>query len=119
MTDCGNIGVIGSGSWATAIAKMLLDKTEHINWYIRRNDRIEDFIRLEHNPAYLTSVHFDTNRILFSQKLLKVLQIRHSYQLHHLRNCQVQHHSRPRRHSFVAHIHGDVLDHRKHYNLPQ
>lgn len=73
MTDCGNIGVIGSGSWATAIAKMLLEKTEHINWYIRRNDRIEDFMRLEHNPAYLTSVHFDTNRILFSSNINEIV----------------------------------------------
>lgn len=73
MTDCGNIGVIGSGSWATAIAKMLLDKTDHINWYIRRNDRIEDFLRLEHNPAYLTSVHFDTNRIFFSSNINEIV----------------------------------------------
>jgi glycerol-3-phosphate dehydrogenase (NAD(P)+) len=73
LTDCGNIGVIGSGSWATAIAKMLLDKTEHINWYIRRNDRIEDFMRLEHNPAYLTSVHFDTSRILFSSNINEIV----------------------------------------------
>jgi glycerol-3-phosphate dehydrogenase (NAD(P)+) len=73
LTDCGNIGVIGSGSWATAIAKMLLDKTDHINWYIRRNDRIEDFLRLEHNPAYLTSVHFDTNRIFFSSNINEIV----------------------------------------------
>ena len=73
MTDCGNIGVIGSGSWATAIAKMLLDKTDHINWYIRRNDRIDDFMRLEHNPAYLTSVHFDIKKIFFSSSINEIV----------------------------------------------
>jgi len=73
LTDCGNIGVIGSGSWATAIAKMLLDKTDHINWYIRRNDRIEDFMRLEHNPAYLTSVHFDIKKIFFSSSINEIV----------------------------------------------
>ena len=61
-----NIAVMGGGSWATAIAKMMLEKNERIWWYIRREDRIEEFKRLGHNPAYLTSVHFDVNRIHFS-----------------------------------------------------
>ncbi|MDY2975551.1 MAG: NAD(P)H-dependent glycerol-3-phosphate dehydrogenase [Alloprevotella sp.] len=66
MYDLGNIVVMGSGSWATAIAKMLLEGVDHIWWYMRRADTIEDFRRLEHNPSYLTSVHFDTSRITFT-----------------------------------------------------
>ena len=65
----GNIAVMGGGSWATAIAKMLLEKNNHIWWYLRRDDRIEDFRRLGHNPAYLTSVHFDVDRITFSSDI--------------------------------------------------
>ena len=61
----GNIAVLGGGSWATAIAKMLLEKGGEIWWYLRREDRIEDFKRLGHNPAYLTSVNFDVKRIHF------------------------------------------------------
>ncbi len=57
---------MGGGSWATAIAKIVLNHEEHINWYIRREDRIEEFKRLGHNPTYLTSVPFDTSRISFS-----------------------------------------------------
>ena len=57
----GTIAVLGGGSWATAIAKMMLEKNEEIWWYMRRDDRIEEFQRLGHNPAYLTSVeHADT-----------------------------------------------------------
>lgn len=59
------IAIMGGGSWATAIAKIVLSTQEHINWYMRRPDRIEDFQRLEHNPAYLTSIKFDINRISF------------------------------------------------------
>ena len=66
------VAIMGGGSWATAIAKILLSNVEKINWYIRRDDRIEDFKRLGHNPAYLSSVRFDTNRINFSSDINKV-----------------------------------------------
>lgn len=69
MENCGTIAILGGGSWATAIAKIVLDKVDHINWYIRRDDRIEDFKRLRHNPAYLTGVQFDIDRITFSSDL--------------------------------------------------
>lgn len=69
MEGCGQIAVIGGGSWATAIAKMVLERVDHLNWYIRRSDTIEEFRRAEHNPHYLTGVHFDVSRITFSADL--------------------------------------------------
>ena len=68
------VAIMGGGSWATAIAKVLLSNVESINWYIRRDDRIEDFKRLGHNPAYLSSVMFDTNRINFSSDINKIVK---------------------------------------------
>ena len=65
----GKIAVIGGGTWATAIAKLILNNTDSINWYMRRKDRIDDFKRLGHNPAYLSSVKFDIDRIQFSNNL--------------------------------------------------
>lgn len=62
----GRIAVIGGGSWATALAKILLNNCDSILWHIYREDRIEDFRRLGHNPAYLSDVAFDTSRITFS-----------------------------------------------------
>ena len=64
--ETGKIAIMGSGSWATAIAKMVLEKVPSITWYMRRTDTIESFKRLEHNPSYLTGVHFDTHRIHFT-----------------------------------------------------
>ena len=61
----GKIAIIGGGTWATAIAKLILNNTDSINWYMRRKDRIDDFKRLGHNPAYLSSVKFDISRIHF------------------------------------------------------
>lgn len=65
----GRVAVIGGGSWATAIAKIMLHHEESICWYMRRDDRIEEFKRLGHNPAYLTSLQFDVNRINFSSDI--------------------------------------------------
>ena len=70
----GKIAVMGGGSWATAIAKIVLSKTESINWYMRRDDRIADFKRLGHNPAYLTSVKFDVKRIHFSSNINDIVK---------------------------------------------
>ena len=45
MDSCGNIAIIGSGSWATAIAKLVVQHTHHIGWYMRHDERIEAFKR--------------------------------------------------------------------------
>lgn len=74
MYNCGKIAIIGGGSWATAIAKIVINHTHHIGWYMRRDDRIEDFKRLQHNPAYLTSVHFNIDEIDFSSNLNDIVQ---------------------------------------------
>ena len=74
MFDCGKIAIIGGGSWATAIAKIVVEHTHHIGWYMRRDDRIEDFRRLGHNPAYLMSVRFNINEIEFSSDLNYIVQ---------------------------------------------
>ncbi len=60
---------MGGGSWATALAKLLLRNCPGIIWYMRRQDRIEEFLRLRHNPAYLTDVEFDTDRIYFTSNI--------------------------------------------------
>ncbi len=75
MFDCGKIAIIGGGSWATAIAKIVVRNTHNIGWYMRRDDRIEDFKRLGHNPAYLMGVHFDINEIMFSNDINKIVQM--------------------------------------------
>ncbi|MDR2119321.1 MAG: NAD(P)H-dependent glycerol-3-phosphate dehydrogenase [Tannerella sp.] len=65
MSFPGKTAVMGGGSWATALAKIVLSTQTDINWYMRRPDRIEDFRQMKHNPAYLSSLMFDTSRIRF------------------------------------------------------
>ena len=69
MNNCGKIAIIGGGSWATALAKLVVKHEHHIGWYMRRDDRIAEFKRLGHNPAYLQAAHFDINEIEFSSDL--------------------------------------------------
>lgn len=68
----GRIGVLGGGSWATALAKALLVNNENILWYMRRQDRIDDFIKYGHNPVYLSDAGFDTDRIEFSADINEI-----------------------------------------------
>jgi glycerol-3-phosphate dehydrogenase (NAD(P)+) len=54
-----NIGVIGNGSWATALVKILTDNEYAVNWWIRNTVSIDYLKRRRHNPNYLSSAFFD------------------------------------------------------------
>lgn len=68
-TRSGKIAVMGGGSWATALSKLLLKNCRSIIWYMRRPDRINEFKRLGHNPAYLSDVEFPIDRIDFRDNI--------------------------------------------------
>lgn len=63
------IAIIGGGSWATAIAKMITDNGQRINWWIRDEEQVEYMRQLGHNSKYLTSVQFSTDRLDLSTDL--------------------------------------------------
>lgn len=56
-------GIIGSGSWATALAKILTDKDNSINWFVRSERIVNHLTTRQHNPNYLSSVYFDKNKL--------------------------------------------------------
>lgn len=62
-------GIIGSGSWATAIAKILTDNNHRINWWIRNCDTIKYLQQRRHNPHYLSNAYFETNMLQLSDSL--------------------------------------------------
>ena len=74
INEKSKIAVLGGGSWATAIAKILLTNADSINWYMRRQDQIDEFIRQSKNPSYLTGITFDTDRIHFTSDINKVVR---------------------------------------------
>ena len=70
----GKVAIIGGGTWATAIAKLVLCNTDSINWYIRNENTIEEFIRSGRNPMYLSSVKFEISRISFSTDINDIVK---------------------------------------------
>lgn len=68
-------GIIGSGSWATALAKILTDKQHPVNWWIRNEDSIRHIRQRRHNPSYLSSVEFDTALLNMSADVREVIRL--------------------------------------------
>ena len=66
--------VLGGGSWATAIVKMLCEKVDQVGWYMRNTTAIEYIKEHNHNPNYLTSVEFRTNQLLLSDDINELVE---------------------------------------------
>ncbi len=66
-------GIIGSGSWGTALAKILTDNEHKINWWIRSDENIHIFKNRRHNPQYLRNTFFNTGLIHFSANIQEVI----------------------------------------------
>ncbi len=61
--------VFGSGSWATAIVKMLCENLEVVGWYMRSVYIKEHLLKEQHNPSYLSSVEFKTQQLILSNDI--------------------------------------------------
>ena len=68
-----NVAVLGSGSWATALAKIVMHNVPEINWYIRKQETIDEFREIRRNPNHLEWAYFDISRINFSNDINQVL----------------------------------------------
>lgn len=69
------IGVLGGGSWATALIKILTQNVDKINWWIRNYRDIEYIQQFGHNPRYLSSARMDTNKVVLSHDLEHVVKM--------------------------------------------
>ena len=67
-------GIIGSGSWATALVKILTDNGHKVNWWIRNSPVIEQIQKRRHNPYYLSSAYFDISLLNMSDDLKKIIK---------------------------------------------
>ena len=65
--------MIGYGSWATALAKVLTENEPSIGWYVRNPEVLESLRDKGRNPRYLSNVRFDRTRINPSDDLDRVV----------------------------------------------
>ena len=68
-----NFGILGSGSWGTAIAKILTDNGQTIYWWNRSEKAIEQMMMRRHNPHYLSGAYFDTAQLKLTTNLAEVI----------------------------------------------
>lgn len=66
-------GIIGGGSWATALAKILTDKRHSINWWMRNPAMVQHIRERHHNPHYLSSANFDISLLSLSSDIAEVV----------------------------------------------
>jgi len=67
------IGVLGSGSWATALVKILTDSKLHVNWYVHDQEQAKKTKSSSRNPNYLSEVKFRPRRITVSNDINEVV----------------------------------------------
>ena len=68
------IAVFGSGSWATAIVKMLCENLETVGWYMRNEQSLEYIKQNKHNQNYLSSVEFNLDQLKLSNEINELIE---------------------------------------------
>jgi len=69
-----NIAVIGGGSWATAIVKILSESNDYVGWWMRDTENVMHIKKYHHNRRYLSSVELPTERIDISDDLNHIIE---------------------------------------------
>lgn len=67
-------GILGSGSWGTALAKILTDNGHTIHWWNRSQTVIEYILNRHHNPHYLSAAHFNITKLHLSTNPVEIIQ---------------------------------------------
>jgi glycerol-3-phosphate dehydrogenase (NAD(P)+) len=67
------VSVIGGGSWATAIIKILSNNVNQLHWWVRSAETAEFIRKYRHNPNYLSDVEINTDKIVVETDLKKAI----------------------------------------------
>ena len=74
MPDFSKVAVIGGGSWATALVKILSENNTSVGWYIRNEVIYEHLHQEGHNPNYLSGVEFDVSKLDLHTDINKITE---------------------------------------------
>ena len=73
MEKARKIGVLGSGSWGTAMIKMLTENSNNILWYVRDNIQAEEIIKTKRNPRYLKELEINIEKVFISSNIKEII----------------------------------------------
>jgi glycerol-3-phosphate dehydrogenase (NAD(P)+) len=73
MATVPRIGILGSGSWATALAKMICENVDELNWWVRSMDTLEFLEEHGSNPRYIESIQFPKEKLRLSNDMQEVI----------------------------------------------
>lgn len=74
MNKAVRVAVLGGGSWATAIVKILCENLDQVGWYMRNTNAIEHIKREGHNPNYLSAIEFDVNKLKLTNNINEAVE---------------------------------------------
>lgn len=73
MKNYPKVAVIGGGSWATALVKILSENLDEVYWWVRSQETIDYINKHDHNPNYLSNVELELERISVSNDMNAVV----------------------------------------------
>lgn len=68
-----SVAVIGNGSWATALVKLLCANLSNVGWFVRSADMIDHIKKHKHNPRYLQSMELQPEKLSMSNDINEVI----------------------------------------------
>ena len=74
LSPSSRYAVLGGGSWATAIVKILSYSIESLGWYVRSEDTLKHIEQFGHNPKYLSSINIDTKKVWLTNDINQIIE---------------------------------------------
>ncbi|MFQ3574957.1 MAG: NAD(P)H-dependent glycerol-3-phosphate dehydrogenase [Cytophagales bacterium] len=68
------VAVIGGGSWATALVKILSENDLKVKWWMRNKEAVSHIKNYGHNPHYLSDVHINTRKVKVDSSIIKTME---------------------------------------------
>ena len=68
------VSVLGGGSWATAIVKILCNNCDEVSWWLRKQETVDYIKKYHHNPNYLQSVELNKEKLFISNDIEEVIE---------------------------------------------
>lgn len=61
--------MVGGGSWATALVKILSENNVSVKWWLRKKSDADHIKQFGHNPSYLSDVQINTRKVKVCTKI--------------------------------------------------